>query len=169
MVTAAISATAGRVWFSRGGLELRRPRHPAGRPGSRCRCLGGLIILTKKDVAINTAHVVSGALVLGTSLVLTLRSHRVRFTDGAVSRARGCRHVSPARSAGVKDATLDLSAPAMARHRAADFFSLTKPRLNFLVVVTAAVGYYLGAGSVDPPEWWGRGYGRRALWRAPPD
>ena len=30
--------------------------------------------------------------------------------------------------------------------RAADFFSLTKPRLNFLVVVTAAVGYYLGAG-----------------------
>ena len=33
------------------------------------------------------------------------------------------------------------------RHRAADFFALTKPRLNFLVVVTAAVGYYLGAGS----------------------
>ena len=30
--------------------------------------------------------------------------------------------------------------------RAADFFSLTKPRLNFLVVVTATVGYYLGAG-----------------------
>ena len=30
-------------------------------------------------------------------------------------------------------------------HRFADFLSLTKPRLNFLVVVTAAVGYYLGA------------------------
>jgi len=34
-----------------------------------------------------------------------------------------------------------------ARHRLADFFSLTKPRLNLLVVITAAVGYYLGAGS----------------------
>src|SRR5919109_4180089 len=31
-------------------------------------------------------------------------------------------------------------------HRAADFLALTKPRLNSLVVVTAAIGYYLGAG-----------------------
>ena len=31
--------------------------------------------------------------------------------------------------------------------RLADFLALTKPRLNLLVVVTAAVGYYLGAGS----------------------
>jgi len=30
--------------------------------------------------------------------------------------------------------------------RTADFLALTKPRLNFLVVVTAAVGYYLGTG-----------------------
>jgi heme o synthase len=38
--------------------------------------------------------------------------------------------------------------------RAADFFSLTKPRLNFLVVVTAAVGYYLGAGGqLDLVRW----------------
>jgi len=37
------------------------------------------------------------------------------------------------------------SAAAAARNRAADFFALTKPRLNFLVVITAAVGYYLGA------------------------
>lgn len=39
------------------------------------------------------------------------------------------------------------------RSRAADYFSLTKPRLNFLVVVTAAVGYYLGAGIFDPVKW----------------
>jgi heme o synthase len=39
------------------------------------------------------------------------------------------------------------SATATSSTRAADFFALTKPRLNFLVVVTAAVGYYLGAGS----------------------
>ena len=34
---------------------------------------------------------------------------------------------------------------AVDNHRLADFIALTKPRLNFLVVVTAAVGYYLGA------------------------
>jgi protoheme IX farnesyltransferase len=34
--------------------------------------------------------------------------------------------------------------------RVADFVALTKPRLNSLVVVTAAIGYYLGtAGNVD--------------------
>ena len=37
------------------------------------------------------------------------------------------------------------SAVSAARSRAADFFALTKPRLNFLVVITAGVGYYLGA------------------------
>lgn len=43
-----------------------------------------------------------------------------------------------------------LSAVPAERSRAADYCSLTKPRLNFLVVVTAAVGYYLGAnGHLD--------------------
>ncbi|MFN8058734.1 MAG: heme o synthase [Vicinamibacterales bacterium] len=36
---------------------------------------------------------------------------------------------------------------ATTRSRAADFVALTKPRLNMLVLATAAVGYYLG----DPP------------------
>src|SRR4051812_22516306 len=46
--------------------------------------------------------------------------------------------------------------PVLSQHRAADFLSLTKPRLNFLVVITAAVGYYLGAasaGSIDVLKW----------------
>ena len=38
------------------------------------------------------------------------------------------------------------AATPIERSRAADFLALTKPRLNFLVVLTAAVGYYLGAG-----------------------
>lgn len=47
----------------------------------------------------------------------------------------------------MKDAAAyPLSASSTSR-RFADFLALTKPRLNFLVVVTAAVGYYLGAGS----------------------
>jgi cytochrome c oxidase assembly protein subunit 15 len=97
IATAAIYATAGHVWFH----HADRPE--LGRPATLLAvlvlvqiALGGLIILTKKDVAINTAHVVSGALVLGTSLVLTLRSHRVRFTDGAASRARVTPGMSPA-------------------------------------------------------------------------
>jgi hypothetical protein len=50
--------------------------------------LGAFIIWSQKDVAINTAHVITGALTLATSLVLTLRSHRVRFADSpAVSSA----------------------------------------------------------------------------------
>jgi cytochrome c oxidase assembly protein subunit 15 len=38
--------------------------------------LGALTILSKKDVILTTAHVVTGALVLGTSLVLALASRR---------------------------------------------------------------------------------------------
>ena len=45
--------------------------------------------------------------------------------------------------AGVPDHAVDLSEPVA--HRLADFLSLTKPRLNSLVVVTAGIGYYLAA------------------------
>jgi protoheme IX farnesyltransferase len=47
--------------------------------------------------------------------------------------------------AGVPDDSLELSAPAV--NRIADFLALTKPRLNSLVIVTAGIGYYLGAGA----------------------
>jgi len=46
-------------------------------------------------------------------------------------------------SGGVSHEALGLSTPAVPRF--ADFLTLTKPRLNFLVVVTVAVGYFLGA------------------------
>jgi cytochrome c oxidase assembly protein subunit 15 len=41
--------------------------------------LGALVVLTLKQPIVNTLHVATGALVLGTSLVLTLRAFRVRF------------------------------------------------------------------------------------------
>jgi len=47
----------------------------------------------------------------------------------------------------VKDAAAYPLSTSSTSQRFADFLALTKPRLNFLVVVTAAVGYYLGAGS----------------------
>jgi len=88
VATAAIYSTAGYVWLHYGHRrELRRPATLLAILVVVQICLGGLIILTKKDVAINTAHVVCGALVLGTSLVLTLRSQRARFSDSAASPA----------------------------------------------------------------------------------
>lgn len=39
---------------------------------------------------------------------------------------------------------------AATRSRAADFLSLTKPRLNFLVLITTVAAYYLGAGETKP-------------------
>ena len=51
----------------------------------------------------------------------------------------------------VPDASLRIAAPAT--HRIGDFLALTKPRLNSLVVVTAGIGYYLGAApNVDLPR-----------------
>lgn len=43
--------------------------------------LGALTVISRRDVLINSLHVVVGALVLTTSLVLTLRSWRIRFAD----------------------------------------------------------------------------------------
>jgi len=45
--------------------------------------LGALTILSAKHYIINSLHVVTGASVLVTSLVLTLRAHRRRFADAA--------------------------------------------------------------------------------------
>jgi heme A synthase len=50
--------------------------------------LGALTVLSKRDVWINSTHVVCGALVLTTSLVITLRTWRARFPD-AVSPIAG--------------------------------------------------------------------------------
>jgi cytochrome c oxidase assembly protein subunit 15 len=46
--------------------------------------LGALTVLSRRDPWINSFHVVCGALVLTTSLVLTLRSWRGSFTETAV-------------------------------------------------------------------------------------
>src|SRR5436190_8247112 len=43
-------------------------------------------------------------------------------------------------------AVVDAGPPALAsfRSRVNDFYELTKPRMNFLVLVTSAVGFYMG-------------------------
>jgi hypothetical protein len=57
--------------------------------------LGAFVIWTEKNVALNTAHVVVGALTLASSLVLTLRSHQVRFGDTAAAAVRIRKPITP--------------------------------------------------------------------------
>jgi cytochrome c oxidase assembly protein subunit 15 len=80
VVTLAILATAARVWSRyRNRRELMRPASLAVVLVAVQIALGALTVLSRRDVWINSAHVVCGALVLATSLVLTLRTWRVRF------------------------------------------------------------------------------------------
>jgi cytochrome c oxidase assembly protein subunit 15 len=85
LVTLAVLATSGHVW-----LHHRRRRELV-RPATLILvlvvvqvALGALTVLSARDVWINSFHVVCGALVLTTSLVLTLRSWRVQFRSGEV-------------------------------------------------------------------------------------
>ena len=82
LVTSAILATAGHVWFHhRDRRELVRPATLLVLFVLTQVTLGAFVIWSGLQPLINTAHVVNGALVLSTSLVLTLRCFRYRFAD----------------------------------------------------------------------------------------
>jgi cytochrome c oxidase assembly protein subunit 15 len=87
-VAALVLATVGHVLYhhrSRG--PLRRPSLLLALLVAVQITLGALTVLTGKHYIINSLHVVTGAMVLGTSLVLTLRAFRARFSDaGSASR-----------------------------------------------------------------------------------
>ncbi|HEU4939644.1 MAG TPA: COX15/CtaA family protein [Vicinamibacterales bacterium] len=74
LVFAAITLTAAHVW------HWHRPQRDLVRPATLLfilvcsqATLGALVVMSGLQPIVNTAHVVNGALVLGTSLVLTLR------------------------------------------------------------------------------------------------
>jgi heme a synthase len=80
VVFIAIVSTASHV------RARHRDRRDLTRPAARLVALvlvqialGGLTVLSGRNVAVNSAHVVVGALVLATSLVLTLRAWRERI------------------------------------------------------------------------------------------
>jgi cytochrome c oxidase assembly protein subunit 15 len=94
VVACFVLATAGHV------LYHHRRRRALTRPAALLLgllsiqiTLGALTVLSGKQPIINSLHVVTGASVLVTSLVLTLRAHRARFADLA-----GSTHVQPASS-----------------------------------------------------------------------
>ena len=85
VVTLAIMGTAARVW------SRHRRQHELIGPATLLAALvavqivlGAFTVWSRRTVWINSAHVVCGALVLATSLVLTLRSWRVKFATDTV-------------------------------------------------------------------------------------
>jgi cytochrome c oxidase assembly protein subunit 15 len=88
VVSTLLLATIGHVLYHhRGRRELVRPSLLLLALLPLQITLGALTVLTGKEYIINSFHVVTGASVLVTCLVLTLRSHRLRFVDPVV-RAR---------------------------------------------------------------------------------
>jgi cytochrome c oxidase assembly protein subunit 15 len=83
-VTVLIGATTGHVFFHHARrAELRRPAILLLVLLVLQITLGAITVLGNKPFIINSLHVVNGALVLVTSLVLTLRAHRSRFAHAA--------------------------------------------------------------------------------------
>jgi cytochrome c oxidase assembly protein subunit 15 len=80
LVTLLVLASAGHVMYhQRGRVELRRPALMLCALLVAQITLGALTVLSGKQYVINSLHVVTGAMVLATSLVLTLRAYRPRF------------------------------------------------------------------------------------------
>jgi heme a synthase len=85
VVTCAIGMMFATVWSRHHGRrELTRPAALLIALVMGQLTLGALTVLSQRNPWINSFHVVGGALVLTTSLVLTLRSWRVRFGDETV-------------------------------------------------------------------------------------
>ena len=89
LVALAALAAAGHVLFHhRGRRELVRPAMLLLFFVSMQVTLGAFVIWSGKNAVINTAHVVNGALVLASSLVLTLRSFRAGFEPATAAVPR---------------------------------------------------------------------------------
>ena len=92
VATVLIVATTGHIFYHhRSRRELVRPSMLLLLLLVMQVTLGALTVLSGKQYIINSLHVVTGASVLVTSLVLTLRAHRARFADlaGPTATERG--------------------------------------------------------------------------------
>jgi cytochrome c oxidase assembly protein subunit 15 len=80
LVTTLILSTTARILFHhRDRRELVRPAAMLCVLLAVQVTLGAYVIWTAKQFIINSVHVATGGMVLGTSLVLTLRAYRSRF------------------------------------------------------------------------------------------
>jgi cytochrome c oxidase assembly protein subunit 15 len=86
VVTLLILATAALIWRRHGSRgELVRPTWLLIAAVGVQVALGGLVVLTARQPLVNTLHVAVGAVVLATTVVLTLRSHRAVMTNAVPS------------------------------------------------------------------------------------
>ena len=86
VITLFVIAMVAYVWGRHGSRpELGRPAACLVLVVATQVTLGALVVLSGKQPVINTLHVATGATVLVTSLVVTLRAFRVRF--GGLERA----------------------------------------------------------------------------------
>lgn len=89
LVAIMIVATTLHVWaHARDRRELVRPSILLLALLGVQVTLGAYVVWSGKHFVINSLHVATGASVLGTSLVLTLRAHRARFGEAAMVEAR---------------------------------------------------------------------------------
>jgi len=91
VVSLMVIATVGHIWYHHADrTELAHPALLIVLFVIIQVTLGALTVLTRRQPWINSFHVVGGALVLTTSLVITLRSWRVRFdrTGSAVAHTQ---------------------------------------------------------------------------------
>ncbi len=80
IVTTLVIAGAASIWRRHAGRrELRRTAVLLVVLVAVQVTLGAFVVLTGKQPVVNTLHVATGALVLATSLVVTLRTFRLRF------------------------------------------------------------------------------------------
>jgi heme a synthase len=116
IVSGLIIATTGHVLYHHWSrTELRRPSLLLLVLLVTQVTLGALTILSRKHYIINSLHVVVGASVLVTTLVLTLRAHRARFVGAADPR-----RASPLGSAGPAGLGRTNASPSASFHRAGD-------------------------------------------------
>ena len=101
IATVCVLATTGHViYHHRDRTELVRPSILLLALVATQVTLGALTVLTRKDVLINSLHVVTGGCVLATTVVLALRAHRARFAGvlnaGSKERDAGSTQQDPA-------------------------------------------------------------------------
>jgi heme a synthase len=85
IVLAGVFLTAGHIWYwQRHRREFTRPAVLLVLLVCSQATLGAFVVLSSLQPIINTAHVVNGALVLATSLVLTLRVYRHGIQEPAL-------------------------------------------------------------------------------------
>jgi cytochrome c oxidase assembly protein subunit 15 len=90
VIASMVIATTGHALYHHGRRgELRRPSVLLLALVGVQITLGALTVLSRKEFIINSLHVVTGASVLGTSLVLTLRAYRPGFALDAAPKAYG--------------------------------------------------------------------------------